>query len=212
MRGPPHYWGNLRREWVARALSNEALDRKLQLFLATPVWVDADQLEAVYIEAWRMRMLSGMAYAVDHIVPIRHPLVAGLHVPWNLQVLPAWANSRKGNRFTEWDLVDLPAWRPRAVLRPRGSCPVTGTWLDGPIRFATEEEAAAESEPLLREIEVIELAAVLVRQGAPPSALPVTLFDYLSRATVLRVMRDMREALAAGKLPEADGCSIFDGG
>jgi hypothetical protein len=34
-----------------------------------------------------------------HIVPLNHPYVCGLHVPWNMRVVPWRVNASKGNAF-----------------------------------------------------------------------------------------------------------------
>jgi len=60
---------------------------------ATPKWADKEAIDDVYVEARHMQM------HVDHIVPLNHPLVCGLHVWDNLQLLTPMENMRKNNRF-----------------------------------------------------------------------------------------------------------------
>ena len=59
---------------------------------AMPEWVDRRAILDVYKEAKRLGL------SVDHIVPLHNPTVCGLHVPWNLQLLPLEDNIRKGNK------------------------------------------------------------------------------------------------------------------
>lgn len=97
-----------RRRWratnplIARA---EVSLRRKRLKMACPTWVDKKELRAVYETAVRVHK------TVDHVIPITHPKVCGLHVPWNLQILSYRDNYVKGNKLPE----DIK--RPRRYLR-----------------------------------------------------------------------------------------------
>ena len=76
--------------------------RKEQVSRGTPKWLTEDQVwmvkEAYKLSALRSKML-GFQWHVDHVVPLQGKQVSGLHVPWNLQVIPAVDNIRKKNKF-----------------------------------------------------------------------------------------------------------------
>lgn len=66
-----------------------------------PKWLNDGQmfeLESVYTYCSALRKV-GLDYHVDHVVPLRGKSISGLHVPWNLQILPGSENMSKGNTF-----------------------------------------------------------------------------------------------------------------
>ena len=82
-------------------VAESASRRRAAEDLRMPSWLTAaDHLEfdTVYKYCAGLRA-AGLDYHVDHIVPLRGKSVSGLHVPWNLQVIPAVENMSKGNRF-----------------------------------------------------------------------------------------------------------------
>lgn len=69
---------------------------------ATPLWLDDGHIQEVldfYTAAKMFQVYTGVDYQVDHIVPLKGETVCGLHVPWNLQILPSFENQSKGNRY-----------------------------------------------------------------------------------------------------------------
>lgn len=94
----------LRAVELARAAADK---RWLLLRAATPSWVDRAAIAAIYTEAREKSVADGLLYHVDHIWPVSHPQCCGLHVPWNLQVIPASENCARHNRLSAEGLTFL---------------------------------------------------------------------------------------------------------
>ena len=74
--------------------------RRAAKLRAVPAWADQEKIAEMYSLAEFLRGVIGDCH-VDHIVPLQHPLVCGLHVHHNLRVVPAEVNLAKYNRFDE---------------------------------------------------------------------------------------------------------------
>lgn len=67
-------------------------ERRCLQINATPSWVDMEQIKQIYLKC-------PAGYEVDHIIPLNHSLVCGLHTPDNLQYLLIKENRSKSNKF-----------------------------------------------------------------------------------------------------------------
>lgn len=100
-----------RKKWAKnnRAKVDVVLQRRrAQKVRAFPSWADESRILEMYSRAKRISACLGISFHVDHIIPLISKKVCGLHVPDNLQILPAMINFRKSNKrwpdMTNWSL------------------------------------------------------------------------------------------------------------
>lgn len=80
--------------WVKRSARRPYIEQVLR---SLPPWVDLRELRAIQDRARCITEMSGVAHHVAHIVPLTHPRVCGLTVPWNLEIKPARVNMSESN-------------------------------------------------------------------------------------------------------------------
>jgi 5-methylcytosine-specific restriction endonuclease McrA len=78
---------------------------------AMPPWADRKAIRAKWLASKYLTAKTGIKHSVDHIVPLIHPLVCGLHVEWNLEVKLLSDNVKKSNNW--WP--DMPNEQLRLV-------------------------------------------------------------------------------------------------
>jgi hypothetical protein len=66
--------------------------------MATPKWANLSDIQAIYADAHAKGM------HVDHVIPLRHKLICGLHVAENLRPLTARENTKKSNIFEPYSI------------------------------------------------------------------------------------------------------------
>jgi hypothetical protein len=101
----PDKYNAKQRKWCQQNLGKmnaKTAKRNAAKLERTPAWlndVHLKEIKELYIIASELSWLSEGGLTVDHIVPLQGDNVSGLHVPWNLQVLPASYNYSKGNKI-----------------------------------------------------------------------------------------------------------------
>ena len=75
--------------------------RRWEVIQRATVATDAGiiEMKKMYLHAQMLTLETGTKYEVDHIIPLQHALVSGLHVPNNLQIISAVENREKGSYF-----------------------------------------------------------------------------------------------------------------
>jgi 5-methylcytosine-specific restriction endonuclease McrA len=82
--------------WIA---NNKRARYIVSVVLSAPPWVDRKALLAMNAQAALLTKCTGILHVMDHIVPLNHPRVCGLTVPWNMQIITWRQNAAKSNRW-----------------------------------------------------------------------------------------------------------------
>lgn len=101
--------------WIANSKSRRGYI--IQVLLSCPPWANLQALRSIQARARWETQMSGEQWSVDHIVPLRHPLVCGLTVPWNLCVIREKVNNHKNNK---WSPGQMELWTESEAPRHLG--------------------------------------------------------------------------------------------
>lgn len=81
---------------------NQSASYRSRKIKAQPDWLseeDLNKIGNIYEVCAKVSVTTGKPHDVDHVVPLKGENICGLHVPWNLAIVPASLNRSKGNAF-----------------------------------------------------------------------------------------------------------------
>lgn len=99
------YVGRSRKRVLAGDIPTWVLNRGVSaryiasVIRSAPPWVDRWELYALKHTAAALTKMTGVLHVLDHIVPLNHPNVCGLTVPWNLRIVTWRVNGSKGGKW-----------------------------------------------------------------------------------------------------------------
>lgn len=84
-------------KWIANSKRSRYI---AAVVLSAPPWVSRKELHDMKAQAAEITRSTGVLHVLAHKVPLNHPLVCGLTVPWNLEIKPWRVNAHESNWFT----------------------------------------------------------------------------------------------------------------
>ena len=87
-----------RRSNLAKDCAKVSL-RRAKKIQATPFWANLNIIQCYYSVSAMLNREGEIKYHVDHIIPLNGKNVCGLHNEFNLRVIPAIQNMKKGNKL-----------------------------------------------------------------------------------------------------------------
>lgn len=90
--------------WVSRSKRRPYIEQVLR---SLPPWQAVAELRAIQQRARTLTELTGVEHHICHVVPLTHPRVCGLTVPWNLEIKPGRVNLSQSNHIHLDDQLEL---------------------------------------------------------------------------------------------------------
>lgn len=80
--------------YISKSAAGRATKRRAAVFQS-----ERELIQNLYDQCRRISEETGVTHHIDHIIPLVHPLVCGLHVLSNLRIITAEENLHKSNKF-----------------------------------------------------------------------------------------------------------------